>query len=333
MLRPEQIRIHRFMLTNKGTYKAEDVDTYMSEVLASYEQMFRENGELVRKISLLAERVEEYRKDEDNIRAALLTAQRMADKIQKDTNEQVGQQLAESSRIAEDTIRQAEEKAQSMVQEAKMKAETSVVSAKAESARIMSEVEQKAQAMLQEASTKSRSMMQEIQLKTQNEQEVLARMQQETAAFKKVLLEQYQQQIQLIETLPELVSAAVMTPEEEYKASVYTPVQAEPPVQPEQAEQGEAPQEPQDYSIYIEPMQQAQAESAAYENTEIPQASAALQEVEIAPEVPQSVEETQQPGGFRLQLESLDDEEEDEEEQAMQEQSSVSRFTGFFPKK
>ena len=81
MLKPEQIRSHRFISAGRGTYEASDVDAFLREVSASYEQVFRENGDLVNKISLLAERVSQYKKDEDNIRRALLTAERMADKI------------------------------------------------------------------------------------------------------------------------------------------------------------------------------------------------------------------------------------------------------------
>ena len=45
------------------------------------------------KISLLAERVSQYKKDEDNIRRALLTAERMADKIQRDSRQSAQEQL------------------------------------------------------------------------------------------------------------------------------------------------------------------------------------------------------------------------------------------------
>ena len=87
MLTPSKIKNHHFEAAGKNAYRAQSVDDFFDIVADSYEQMFKENGELVKKIGLLAERVEEYRNDEDNIRAALLTAQRMADKIMKETNE------------------------------------------------------------------------------------------------------------------------------------------------------------------------------------------------------------------------------------------------------
>ena len=79
MLTPSKIKNHHFEAAGKNAYRAQSVDDFFEIVADSYEQMFKENGELVKKIGLLAERVEEYRNDEDNIRAALLTAQRMAE--------------------------------------------------------------------------------------------------------------------------------------------------------------------------------------------------------------------------------------------------------------
>ena len=79
MLTPDRIKEKVFPTTGRGSYRSEDVDMFMSEVAASYEQMFKENGDLVRKISILAKKVEEYRADEESLKMALLNAQKLAD--------------------------------------------------------------------------------------------------------------------------------------------------------------------------------------------------------------------------------------------------------------
>ena len=48
MLTPKEIRNVQFQTTGRNAYKASDVDVYMDEFIQSYEQMFRENGELVK---------------------------------------------------------------------------------------------------------------------------------------------------------------------------------------------------------------------------------------------------------------------------------------------
>ena len=108
MLKPEQLKSHRFISAGRGTYEAEDVDSFLREVSASYEKMFKENGDLVKKMSLLAERVSQYKKDEDNIRRALLTAERMADKIQREAQQSAQEQLDSAEKRAQELVSSAQ---------------------------------------------------------------------------------------------------------------------------------------------------------------------------------------------------------------------------------
>ena len=76
MLRPEDLKQHRFDYYEDGKYSAEEVNRFLGEIIASYNRMFMENGDLISKIRILANKVEDYREDKENIREALLTAQR-----------------------------------------------------------------------------------------------------------------------------------------------------------------------------------------------------------------------------------------------------------------
>ena len=80
MLTPETLKAKSFQATGRGAYRADDVDSFFAEVTSSYEQMFKENGELIKKISLLANKVEQYKEEEDSLRTALISAQTLADK-------------------------------------------------------------------------------------------------------------------------------------------------------------------------------------------------------------------------------------------------------------
>lgn len=90
-----------------GGYRAEDVDEFIDEVIASFEQLKKEKTNLVHKIDRLATRLEEYRADEETVRNALLTSQKMSDACIKEAKEK-------AARI----IRDAEEKAQALSVEA-----------------------------------------------------------------------------------------------------------------------------------------------------------------------------------------------------------------------
>ena len=85
MLTPEQLNNHSFTLNEYGCYSAEEVNRYFGEVIASYNQMYRENGELIRKISILANKVQDYRADEDSARRTVSSATRTAAPIRLST--------------------------------------------------------------------------------------------------------------------------------------------------------------------------------------------------------------------------------------------------------
>ena len=93
--------------TLSGGYRAEDVDAFIDEVIATFEQQKKEKTNLVHKIDRLATRLEEYREDEETVRNALLTSQKMSDACIKEAKEK-------AARI----IREAEEKAQTLVADA-----------------------------------------------------------------------------------------------------------------------------------------------------------------------------------------------------------------------
>jgi len=90
-----------------GGYNVEDVDEFIDEVIASFEQLKKEKTNLVHKIDRLATRLEEYRADEETVRNALLTSQKMSDACIKEAKEKAGR-----------IIRDAEEKAQALSVEA-----------------------------------------------------------------------------------------------------------------------------------------------------------------------------------------------------------------------
>lgn len=78
-------------------YRAEEVDDFIDSVAETVEQLIREKEELAEKMRVLADKIVEYRNDEDSIRAALLNAQRAGDAARREAE----QQAAEIRRAAE----------------------------------------------------------------------------------------------------------------------------------------------------------------------------------------------------------------------------------------
>lgn len=194
MLTPAKITNHHFEASGRNAYKAESVDSFIKEVAESYEQMFRENGEMFKKINLLAQRLEEYRNDEDNIRNALLTAQRAAEKITKDAQAKAEQLVDEVKDRTANERERLDAVANEMLTKAKYDAEAIIEDAKKQAQSILD----KAIMDSKEASVSARSdMIKEIA--------ALDTMKQEVTKFKQQILADYAAQIELINQLPEVV--------------------------------------------------------------------------------------------------------------------------------
>ena len=100
MLTPDKIKSQSFNLIDGQAYSKSEVDAFLEEVSRSYAQMFQENGELLRKISILATRIEEYRREEDIIKISLAAAQRSAEKLMADARASISTTLDQARREA-----------------------------------------------------------------------------------------------------------------------------------------------------------------------------------------------------------------------------------------
>lgn len=78
MLTPQEVSGRAFTKAAFGGYNMAMVDEFLDELTDDYTALYKENTALKAKLKVLVDKVEEYRATEDSMRAALLTAQRMA---------------------------------------------------------------------------------------------------------------------------------------------------------------------------------------------------------------------------------------------------------------
>ena len=143
MLTPDAVKSKQFQATGRGAYRADDVDGFFAEVSASYEQMFKENGELIKKISLLANKVEKYKDEEDSLRKALISAQTLADKIVKDAKDSIAGTLEAANEDADKIRAAAEDEAKEIVAKAKAEADAVLLQSKKDADEILGAVNRK----------------------------------------------------------------------------------------------------------------------------------------------------------------------------------------------
>ncbi len=205
MLTPDRIKEKVFQTTGRGSYRSDDVDMFMSEVQASYEQMFKENGDLVRKISILAKKVEEYRADEESLKMALLNAQKLADRI-----------VAEAKETAANEIESVKGETDKLRAEAAAEAEMLTSNAKAEAEKILAD-----------ANNEAKEILGNINRKVTHESLVYEMIQKEASEFKSKLIAMYREHITLINDLPEIVEEQLDEEEKAQEEEVVEPVYEE----------------------------------------------------------------------------------------------------------
>lgn len=88
-------------------YKQEEIDDFLAMLIEEFDEIDAEREDLHSKIQILADKVREYRQDEDALKDALLGAQKQGHKV-----------VAEAQEKADEIIAQAESKANELIEEA-----------------------------------------------------------------------------------------------------------------------------------------------------------------------------------------------------------------------
>ncbi len=123
MISASDIRERKFEKAAFG-YKQEEIDDFLAELISDFEQLDAEREDLHSKIQILADKVREYRQDEDALKDALLGAQKQGHKV-----------VAEAQEKADEIIAQAEEKAKILLDEATVQHEAAMEKNRAEIAK------------------------------------------------------------------------------------------------------------------------------------------------------------------------------------------------------
>ena len=76
MVSPHELKNKAFTRVMRG-YNPAEVDEHFDFLLSTYTDLYKENDELHRRIVKLEEQLEQYTKDSEAIRSALLNAQKV----------------------------------------------------------------------------------------------------------------------------------------------------------------------------------------------------------------------------------------------------------------
>ncbi len=110
MLTAKQIEEAKFAKERNG-YSIKEVDDFMDQCAATVAALLEERSANNKKMQVLADKLVEYRNDEDSIRAALVNAQRLADNITRESKQKADLTQEDANIKAEKIVADAQAKA------------------------------------------------------------------------------------------------------------------------------------------------------------------------------------------------------------------------------
>jgi cell division initiation protein len=184
MLEPEKIRNRRFSTSKNGCNPAE-VSTFLAEIAEEVASLQAANADSEEKIVKLVEKINEYREDEEAIKAAMVYAQKESNKL----------------------INDAKAKARDMIESAKTEQVRLSEQSAAECERIVEEHKAKCDLLLQQQTESTQNEILAIQEEYEAEKQSLEQLRAEVTYFKSELTELYTKQLALIMQIPQMDDA------------------------------------------------------------------------------------------------------------------------------
>lgn len=109
MLTPSDISNKKFEKAAFG-YRPEEVDAFLSEIIGSYNEMYQEKNAAEEKLLVLADKLEEYRANEDSLKTVLLGAQKLGENIVRDSKAKAEVLLADAENQVKQVFAESESK-------------------------------------------------------------------------------------------------------------------------------------------------------------------------------------------------------------------------------
>ena len=204
MMTPAELREYEFKGAGRNAYKSDDVDNFFGEVAVAYEKIFRENAELVKRVSLLADRLEQFKQDEEQIKQAVIGAQKAADIIVKEAEMSIEDSKAEAEAILAAAKGEADIIKSDAEKQAIADSDLLLSIARDKAEEIINKAKEEAHGILIEANDSAKDTVGAATRTITSESLHYEMLKKEVSEFRASILSQYKAHIELISKLPEL---------------------------------------------------------------------------------------------------------------------------------
>lgn len=163
MISANEIRNRQIKVVQVG-YDKDEVNTLLDEAADTVDSYVAESGELYHKMEILAAKIEEYREEEDSIKAALISAEKMAEQIKRESKEKAQAILDDANAQAAEIIA----KANAELDDASTRAKNILIDTNAQSEQILAESNTKANEIVTGAEKKANEAINSAKIVAQN---------------------------------------------------------------------------------------------------------------------------------------------------------------------
>ena len=189
----KDILSRRFEKATFNGYKTDDVDEFLRELSSEFAQLQKDKNELERKLEVLADKIREYRDDEDALKDALLLAQKQGNQIVNESKAAAEKLREETKAAVEKQLKEAQEKADKVTSDADEYAK-----------RMTKEANERADKLVKDARAKADEIDQMMKKQTEIQQNILQKTRKEADEYRNRLLTAYKSHMDLIAKLPEM---------------------------------------------------------------------------------------------------------------------------------
>lgn len=169
-------------------YKMEEVDEFLHELSTEFANLKKQSEEQEKKMEVLADKIREYRNDEDAIKEALLGAQKQSSSV-----------LASAKEKSEKMINEAKEKSAKLIKDAEDQVREKEVYAK----KLVDDANTEKTKIIAECERKSAEVKANMEAEVKKLETIIAKTRDESNAFNEKLLKEYQAHIDLIKSIPQ----------------------------------------------------------------------------------------------------------------------------------
>ncbi|MBQ7971123.1 MAG: DivIVA domain-containing protein [Clostridia bacterium] len=203
MLNPDAIQKKEFEQSVLGGYRRDEVDAFLDEIEVDYRKLYVENTELVEKLKVCLAKIEDYKKDEEFLKTAIINAQRLNETTLKEI--EMREKEVELS---------AKEKAAEIISAAEKEAEEIVKKAEEETADAVRTAQEKCKNEIAAERKIADDSIAKIRSEVDFEQNKLDVLRGQVAEFKNTIIELYKAHLTSISKLPEFKASEPVVKEE-----------------------------------------------------------------------------------------------------------------------